>query len=81
MPAYGRWPVRRPVGLTRPAQSPGQPGKEYAGISDNEPISLLAIQQQATFPEAWPDGGRSWVVIVPALCRDRKRTAPHLPEQ
>ena len=79
MPAYGRWPVRRPVGLTRPAQSPGQPRKEYAGISDNEPISPVCDPATGHFPEASPDGGRSWVVIVPALCRDRIRTAPPSP--
>ena len=50
MPAYGRWPVRRPVGLTRPAQSPGQPRKEYTGISDNEPISSACDPAIAHFP-------------------------------
>lgn len=37
MPAYGRWPVRRPVGLTKPAQSPERPRKEYAEINGSEP--------------------------------------------
>lgn len=75
MPAYGRWPVRRPVGLTRLAQSPEQPRMEYAGISDNEPISPACDPAIDRFPGALPDGGRSWAATDPALYRDRTRTA------
>ena len=75
MPAYGRWPVRRPVGLTRPAQSPEQPRKEYAEISGNEPISPACDPAIGHFPEALPDGGRSWAVTVLAQCKGRTRTA------
>lgn len=74
MPAYGRWPVRRPVGLTRPAQSPEQPRKEYAGISDNEPISPACDPAIDRFPGALPDDGRSWAGTHPAPCRNRRRT-------
>lgn len=74
MPAYGRWPERRPVGLTRPAQLPEQPRKEYAGIGDNEPISLACDPAIGHFPGALPGGGRSWAVTVLAQCKGRTRT-------
>lgn len=75
MPAYGRWPVRRPVGLTRPAQSPERPRKEYAGISGSEPTCPACDPAIDHFPGALPGGGRSWAVTDPALYRDRTRTA------
>lgn len=74
MPAYGRWPVRRPVGLTRPAQSPGQPRKECAEISGNEPISPACDPAIGHFSEALQDGGRSWAVAVLAQCKGRTHT-------
>lgn len=75
MPANGRWPVRRPVGLSRPAQSPGQPRKEYAEISGNEPISPACDPAIGHFPEALQGGGSSWAVTVLAQCKGRIRTA------
>lgn len=59
MPAYGLWPVRRPVGLTRPVQSPERPRKEYAGISGSEPTCPVCDSAIVRFPEASPDDGRS----------------------
>ena len=75
MPAYGRWPVRRPVGLTKPAQLPEQPMKEYAEISGSEPTCPACDPAIVHFPGALPDDGRSWAVTDPAPCRDHTRTA------
>ncbi len=75
MPAYGRWSLHRPVGLTRPAQSPEQPRKEYAGISGSEPTCPACDPTIIHFPEASPNDGRSWAETDPAQCRDRTRTA------
>lgn len=76
MPAYGRWPVRRPVGLTRPAQSPEWPRKEYTKISGNEPIYPVCDPAIGHFPEASPDDERSWAATVPAPCRDPTHSPP-----
>ena len=59
MPAYGRWPVRRPVGLTKPAQLPEQPKKKYAEISGSEPTCPACDPAIGHFPEASPDDERS----------------------
>lgn len=75
MPVYGRWPVRRPVDLARPAQSPERPRKEYAGISGSEPIYPACDPAIGHFPEALQDGGRFWAVTVLAQCKGRTRTA------
>ena len=75
MPAYGRWPVRRPVGLTRPAQSPERPRKEYAGINGSEPTCPVCDPAIDHFPGALLGGGRSWAVTDPTLCKDRTRIA------
>ena len=75
MPAYGRWPVRRPVGLTRPAQSPERPRKEYAGTGGNEPTCPVCDPAKVHFPGALPDGVKSWAETVPAQYIDRTRIA------
>lgn len=75
MPAYGRWPVRRPVGLTKPAQSPERPRKEYAGISGSEPTYPVYGPAIDHFPGALQDDGRSWAATAPTPCKDRTRTA------
>lgn len=59
MPAYGRLPVRRPVGLTKPAQLPEQPKKKYAEISGSEPTCPACDPAIGHFPEASPDDERS----------------------
>ena len=79
MRAYGRWPVRRPVGLTKPAQSPERPRKEYAGISGSEPTCPACDPAIVHFPGALPNDGRSLAATDPAPYRDRTRTTLPFP--